>query len=143
MIGCPSEHSSPPHGIDVSRANRAVCDVSEESVDVHFIFLCVVAGYAVTLNPNRQPAYIVERWLIRFQSARLILHGGFPELGSLKSASRFTVLCLPPLARMVTPVRGVSRPSLGNATCLNVTPTALLLRGGLCSLPQCVGVVVL
>ena len=107
-----------------------------------FIFLCVVAGYAVTLNPNRQLAYIVERWLIRFQSARLILHGGFPELGSLKSASRFTVLCLPPLARMVTPVRGVSRPSLGNATCLNVTPTALLLRGGLCSLPQCVGVVV-
>jgi hypothetical protein len=26
---------------------------------------CVVFG-TVTLNPNRQPAYIVERWLIRF-----------------------------------------------------------------------------
>ena len=42
----------------------------------------LVAGYSVTLNPNRQPAYIVERWLIRFQSARLLfLTGGFPEYG--------------------------------------------------------------
>ena len=67
--------------MNVSRANRAVIQIGEESVDVHFIFLCVVAGYAVTLNPNRQPAYIVERWLIRFQSARLVLHGSFPENG--------------------------------------------------------------
>ena len=61
LIGCPSEHCSPSNGMNVGRANRAVCDVSEESVDVHFIFLCVVAGYSVTLNPNRQLAYIVER----------------------------------------------------------------------------------
>ena len=26
-----------------------------------------VFAHSVTLNPNRQPAYIVERWLIRFQ----------------------------------------------------------------------------
>jgi len=50
----------------------------------------------------------------------------------------FPLLCLPPLARMVTPVR-----LSGNSPIwLNVTPTALLLRGGLVRWPQCVGAVV-
>ena len=30
---------------------------------------------------------------------------------------------------MVMPVSGVPRPSLGDAACVNLTPTALLLRG--------------
>jgi len=78
-LGCPSEHSSPSDRVNVSRANRAISDVSEESCDVHFIFLCVWddgvafeplallatryistvpcinAGYSVTLNPNPLP----------------------------------------------------------------------------------------
>ena len=89
-LGCPSEHGSPSNRIDPVGASRAISDAKQElllghsvsssersfldtSVN-HFIFLCINAGYSVTLNPNRQPAYIVERWLIRFQSARLVLY---------------------------------------------------------------------
>ena len=50
--------------------------------------LSIVFG-TVVLNPNRQPAYIVERWLIRFQSDRLIKKtGSFLELSSFNTASQ-------------------------------------------------------
>ena len=123
MIGCPSEHSSPPHGIDVSRANRAVCDVSEESVDVHFIFLCVVAGYAVILNPSLRssqpdlfctaaflswvalnqppdsPCYVCRHWLVWSRLSESVPFGFLLECDAHSIAVTWRLVFVAPVCR--------------------------------------------